>query len=64
NTKTDPYTSAKAGQATKPPQHARKKTHKMLLSPQVLPTDIGRIAEFIVGSLPSLGSDPTIAALS
>ena len=27
NTKTDPYASAKAGQVTKPPRHARQKTH-------------------------------------
>ena len=33
NIQTDPYTSSKAGQVTKPPQHAQKKTHKMSLSP-------------------------------
>ena len=27
NTKTDSYASAKAGQVTKPPRHARQKTH-------------------------------------
>ena len=33
NTKTDPYASAKAGQVTKPPRHARQKTHILGISP-------------------------------
>ena len=33
NTKTDPYASAKAGQVTKPPRHARQKTYILGISP-------------------------------
>ena len=36
NTKTDPYASAKAGQVTKPPRHARKIHTFWVLTPQRL----------------------------